>query len=194
MSDGAAEQLLAHGHAVLCDRMRAALRNAGAEDEGLEELVWRAAQQADAVQWRGVLASCAAEQLGIDVGEALRHPLVAAALRLTGALSPEGEERAGVALSARHLAGIAELERDEQIEIGLTASDLLLERTGGDAVGRIGWNELRDLQAAQRRRGLRRRTVLIVRTRDGEAVFETPQLSVRELRERVQAFLTQRPR
>jgi hypothetical protein len=52
-------------------------------------MVQRAADRADGLQWRRALASVATEELGIGLGEALGHPVVAKAQALVGAPSYE---------------------------------------------------------------------------------------------------------
>jgi hypothetical protein len=59
------------------------------DEEQLEQMVQRAADRADGLQWRRALASVATEQLGIGLGEALGHPAVARAQAIVGAPSYE---------------------------------------------------------------------------------------------------------
>jgi hypothetical protein len=51
----------------------------------LEQMVQRAADRADGLQWRRALASVATEELGIGLGEALGHPAVQRAQAMVGA-------------------------------------------------------------------------------------------------------------
>ncbi len=78
-------------------RLRPAFQEAAAahrdalslDDEQIEQMVQKAADRADGLQWRRALASVATEQLGIGLGEALGHPAVARAQAIVGAPSYE---------------------------------------------------------------------------------------------------------
>jgi hypothetical protein len=106
-----AERIAGRGRDALVARLRPAFREAASQhsdvldltDEQLEEMVQRAADRADGLQWRRALASIATDELGISLGEALGHPAVARAQELVGA--PSYEESLA-ALTAR----IGELE------------------------------------------------------------------------------------
>jgi hypothetical protein len=92
-----ARQIAEQGREALLARLRPAFREAAAahrdtltlDDEQLEQMVQRAADRADGLQWRRALASVATEQLGIGLGEALSHPAVARAQEIVGAPSYE---------------------------------------------------------------------------------------------------------
>jgi hypothetical protein len=92
-----AQQIAEQGRDALVERLRTTYRDAAAthadilaiDDERLEELVQRAADNADGMQWRRALATVAAEQLGLGVTEALTHPAVTRAQELVGAPSYE---------------------------------------------------------------------------------------------------------
>jgi hypothetical protein len=93
----AASRIAQRGRDALLARLRPAFHEAAAahadllelSDEQLEELVQRAADEADGLQWRRALAAVAAEELEISLGEALGHPAVARAHQLLGAPSYE---------------------------------------------------------------------------------------------------------
>jgi hypothetical protein len=92
-----ARRIAEQGRAALLARLRPAFEEAAAahrdalslDDEQLEQMVQRAADRADGLQWRRALASVATEQLGIGLGEALGHPAVARAQAIVGAPSYE---------------------------------------------------------------------------------------------------------
>jgi hypothetical protein len=92
-----ARRIAEHGREALLARMRPAFEEAAAahsdvltlDEEQLEQMVQRAADGADGLQWRRALASVATEQLGIGLGEALNHPAVARAQAIVGAPSYE---------------------------------------------------------------------------------------------------------
>jgi hypothetical protein len=85
------------GRDALVARLRPAFVDAAAthadvlelSPEQLEEMVQRAADRADGLQWRRALASVATEELGISLGEALTHPAVVRAQAIVGAPSYE---------------------------------------------------------------------------------------------------------
>jgi hypothetical protein len=92
-----AQEIAERGRDALLARLRPAFKEAAAEhgdalsfdDEQLEEMVQRAADNADGLQWRRALAGVATEQLGIGLGEALGHPAVERAQAIVGAPSYE---------------------------------------------------------------------------------------------------------
>ncbi len=92
-----ARRIAEQGREALLARLRPAFAEAAAahgdalalDDEQLEQMVQRAADRADGLQWRRALASVATEQLGIGLGEALSHPAVARAQTIVGAPSYE---------------------------------------------------------------------------------------------------------
>jgi len=92
-----ARQIAERGRDELVARLRPAFQEAARahadvleiEPEQLEQMVQRAADRADGLQWRRALASVASEQLGIGMGEALSHPAVARAQAIVGAPSYE---------------------------------------------------------------------------------------------------------
>jgi hypothetical protein len=95
--DETAQEIADQGRDALVGRLRPAFEQAvearrdtlTLDDEQLEEMVQRAADRADGLQWRRALASVASEKLGIGLGEALAHPAVVRAHELVGAPSYE---------------------------------------------------------------------------------------------------------
>lgn len=104
-----AQRIAERGRDALLARLRPAFQEAAREhadvlaldDEQLEQMVQRAADRADGLQWRRALAGVASEELEIGLGEALSHPAVVRAQSLVGApsyeeslaaLEPEGPE------------------------------------------------------------------------------------------------------
>jgi hypothetical protein len=95
--DDPAQRIAEKGREALVERLREAFEEAAAahadvlelDEERLEEMVARAADRADGLQWRRALATVAVDELGIGLGEALGHPAVAEAHRLVGAPSYE---------------------------------------------------------------------------------------------------------
>jgi hypothetical protein len=105
--DDVAQRIAERGRGALVERLRPAFREAAdahadlieLDSDQLEEMVQRAADRADGLQWRRALASVATEELGIGLGEALGHPAVARAQAIVGAPSYE-EALAGARGSA----------------------------------------------------------------------------------------------
>jgi hypothetical protein len=92
-----AQQIAEQGREALVERLRPAFKEAAAahsdvlplDDDQIEEMVQRAADRADGLQWRRALASVASQELGIGLGEALAHPAVARAQEIVRAPSYE---------------------------------------------------------------------------------------------------------
>lgn len=92
-----AARIAERGRETLLLRLRPAFKEAASahadvlslDDEQLEQMVQRAVDRADGLQWRRALATVATEELGIGLGEALGHPAVARAQELVGAPSYE---------------------------------------------------------------------------------------------------------
>ncbi len=97
-----AQRIAGRGRDALVERLRPAFRDAAAKhadvlelsDEQIEEMVQRAADRADGLQWRRALAGVATEELGIGLGEALSHPAVVRAQEIVGAPSYEESREA----------------------------------------------------------------------------------------------------
>jgi hypothetical protein len=95
--DQVAQRIADRGRGALLERLRPAFAEAAQahadllvlDDTQLEEMIQRAADRADGLQWRRALASVATEELGISLGEALGHPAVARAQAMVGAPSYE---------------------------------------------------------------------------------------------------------
>jgi hypothetical protein len=95
--DETAARIAERGRDALVQRLRPAFREAAAahadlldlSDEQIEEMVQRAADRADGLQWRRALAWVATEDLHLSLGEALGHPAVARAHELLGVPSYE---------------------------------------------------------------------------------------------------------
>ncbi len=108
-----AQRIAERGRDALVERLRPAFRDAAAKhadvlelrDEQIEEMVQRAADRADGLQWRRALAGVATEELGIGLGEALSHPAVARAQAIVGA--PSYEERREAVVAGRPEASAA---------------------------------------------------------------------------------------
>jgi hypothetical protein len=96
-TDQTAERIAERGRGALLERLRPAFKDAAdahsdliqLDSDQLEQMVQRAADRADGLQWRRALASVATEELGIGLGEALGHPAVERAQRIVGAPSYE---------------------------------------------------------------------------------------------------------
>ena len=96
-SDEDAQRIADRGRDALIERLRPAFHETARahadilklEDAQIEEMIQRAADRADGLQWRRALASIATEELGMSLGEALTAPVVARAQELAGAPSYE---------------------------------------------------------------------------------------------------------
>jgi hypothetical protein len=92
-----AEKIAAGGREALISRLRPAFEEAAAAHadvlklgpDQIENMIQRAADRADGLQWRRALAAVATDQLGISLGEALSHPAVVRAHELVEAPSYE---------------------------------------------------------------------------------------------------------
>jgi len=92
-----ARRIAERGREALLTRLRPAFTEAARahsdvlslDEDQLEQMVQRAADRADGLQWRRALADVATEELGISLGEALSHPAVARAQAIVGAPSYE---------------------------------------------------------------------------------------------------------
>jgi hypothetical protein len=108
----AAERIAERGREALVARLRPAFEEAAAAHadvleltpEQLEEMVQKAADRADGLQWRRALASVACEELRIPLSEALGHEAVVRAQELVGAPTYE-ESLAELAAAARAAEG-----------------------------------------------------------------------------------------
>lgn len=95
--------------------------------------------------------------------------------------------------TAIHVDGVIDLPGSKPIELRLSQDGLDIIRSGGAVFGRLGWSEIDELSVVpDRTRRMRRsgRTVLVLRTREGEATFEVPDYTPTELSERVGPLLT----
>jgi hypothetical protein len=88
-----AERIAQRGRGVVVQRLRSAFANQTAALGGgvdldparLEQMIQEAAGRAGEALWRRSLAEAAMEELGIDLSEALAHPVLADAQKLVGA-------------------------------------------------------------------------------------------------------------
>jgi hypothetical protein len=111
-----AQRIADRGRDALVERLRPAFREAAAAhgdlleltDEQIEQMVQRAADRADGLQWRRALAVVATEELGIGLGEALSHPAVERAHAIVGA--PAYDESLGPSIPAADHPAEAEAE------------------------------------------------------------------------------------
>ena len=229
-----AQRIAEQGREALLSRLRPAFEQAAAahtdvlqlDDERLDAMVQKAADNADGLQWRRALASVATEELGIGLGEALGHPAVARAQAIAGAPSyeeslaalgsdgptaatavepgepvepvepvesEESEESESetppgtVELTAVHLQGVPDLEEEHaELDLRFSPEGFDVARGHEEVVGRLGWDDIRELEVpASRSRRRRRRPHLIVRTTMGEATFEVRSASADELRDQI---------
>jgi hypothetical protein len=97
-----AKRIAERGRDELLSKLRPAFAEAASahadvlklDADQLEQMVQRAADRADGLQWRRALASVATEELGIGLGEALGHPAVQRAQAMVGAPSYEDSLKA----------------------------------------------------------------------------------------------------
>jgi hypothetical protein len=137
-----ARRIADQGREALLARLRPAFKEAAEahrdalplDDEQLEQMVQRAADRADGLQWRRALASVATEQLGIGLGEALGHPAVARAQAIVGAPSYEEALSALGAEppAARSAPPVDRVETSEEVEDEVD-EDAVLEADHKDA-------------------------------------------------------------
>jgi hypothetical protein len=140
--DETAQEIADQGRDALVGRLRPAFEQAvearrdtmTLDDEQLEEMVQRAADRADGLQWRRALASVASEKLGIGLGEALAHPAVVRAHELVGA--PSYEEALAAVTGGQAVPAAAVVEGEE----GEAESEPEVE-AGTDAEGRESESE-----------------------------------------------------
>jgi len=211
------------GRQEVIARVRAALEGQVAEaglapldEAALDRLADEAASGADGTLWRRALAGAAMDELGIGLGEAAGHPLVAEAQALVDAppyepappddAAPPPKEDAplrpapapaqrtpdALRLAAVHLGGIESLRAGERdLELRLSPAGLdVLKRSSGAAIGRLEWAEIQTVDLPRPRRGLRaRRQELHVATARGRASFELPELTDQQLHEHLEPML-----
>jgi hypothetical protein len=222
-SEKAAARIVLHGRQELQARLRAAiLRQAGSAAEPmtleaaeLDQLVNAAAARAGGILWRRCLAGAAITELGVDLADAISHPTVQRAHELAGAPPYEGagaehpitaatatESPAqaqpplqALRLAAVHVSGIESL-RDGETDLELRFSDAgldLLKASSGATIGRLLWSEIRDVDVASSRRGLRpgrRVQELHVRAQSGRATFQLPGMTSEQVNQHLQPVLT----
>lgn len=120
-SDEDAQRIADRGRDALLERLRPAFHETArqhadileVDDDQIEQMIQRAADRADGLQWRRALAAVATEQLGMSLGEALTAPVVARAQELAGAPSYE-EALAALGLEpVRGETGVGETEDGE---------------------------------------------------------------------------------
>jgi hypothetical protein len=223
----AAQRIVVQARQELSARLRAAIlrQAAGAaepmtlEAAQLDALVDAAAARAGAVLWRRCLAGAATTELGLDLGEAVSHPVVVRAHELAGAppyvrvdtepeLTPAAHgadaatpEAAGargpleaLRLPAVHVSGIESLRNGESdLELRFSDAGLdLLKASSGAAIGRLLWSEIHGAEVAGSRRGLRpgrRVQELHVRAQSGQAVFQLPGMTAEQVAEHLEPVL-----
>jgi hypothetical protein len=220
-SEQAAERIVLHGRQELQARLRAAiLRQAGSAAEPmtleaaqLDELVDAAVARAGGVLWRRCLAGAATTELGVELADAVTHPTVQRAHMLAGAPPYERVEAehpvatptedpaqpqpplGALRLSAVHVSGIESL-RDGETDLELRFSDAgldLLKASSGATIGRLPWSEIRDVEVASSRRGLRpgrRVPELHVRAQSGRATFQLPGMTPEQVSVHLEPVLT----
>jgi hypothetical protein len=144
--DDPAQRIAEKGREALVERLREAFEEAAAahadvlelDEQKLEDMVARAADRADGLQWRRALATVAVDELGIGLGEALGHPAVAEAHRLVGAPSYE-DGLAAVAEGRAPEPGTGtrydEAEHDAAEEADVTAGEAAGATAGGATAG-----------------------------------------------------------
>lgn len=223
--DQLAARIADRGREEVAARLRYAFEiEAGAAGEGvtlfpdeLDQLVAEAVPRAGGTLWRRSLAGAACSELGIELREAVAHPVVRRAGELAGA--PQYEPAAGmdepaveaespaedaskppaaadaVRLPAVHLGGIEALRAGEHdLELRLSGAGLdVLKRSSGAPIGRLEWSEIREVDLPPaRRRGLRRARraqELHVVTHRGRASFELPGVTEQELKQHLEPML-----
>jgi hypothetical protein len=220
-------EIAERGRDALVGRLRGAFHEAASthaaaltlEDGQIEEMVQRAADRADGLQWRRALASVASEELGIGLGEALGHPAVVRAHAIVGAPSYEDElaelgplpdlpepsvavengdrHEIHIRVTGIHLGGIAGLSSPEPgVELWFSDDGLDIIRATKEPFGRLSWAELRALEVPDvRSRFARRRrpeAFLVVRGQEGDASFEIPGVTPQALREQLAPVLEAR--
>jgi hypothetical protein len=221
----AAERVVTRGRQELHARLRAAiLRQAGSapkpvtlEAGQLDRLVDDAAARAGGLLWRRCLAGAASAELGIELADAVSHPIVERAHALAGvppyeappveallAADPADPETTAAApahpplqalrLSAVHVSGIESLRNGESdLELRFSDAGLdLIKASSGAAIGRLLWSEIHDVEVARSRRGMRpgrRAQELHVRAQSGRAVFQLPGMTEQQISEHLEPVL-----
>jgi len=146
--DKTAQRIAKKGRGALVERLRPAFEEAAAahadvlelDADKLEEMVQRAADRADGLQWRRALAAVATEELGITLGEALAHPAVAQAQTIVGA--PSYEESLAAIVEARPPAPEAS-DAVAGSESGRDADGDAAGEAAGASEDRDGWQGVR---------------------------------------------------
>jgi hypothetical protein len=103
------------------------------------------------------------------------------------------EEHIEVSFAAVHLGGVANLPTKRAgLSVRLSADGLDILHGPREIIGRLIWDEIETLEVPNlriRRRQKQVRARLVVRTPHGDASFEVPDVTVEELRDRVEPLL-----
>ena len=98
-------------------------------------------------------------------------------------------------VTAYHLGGVANLPSGRNsLDLRLSEYGLDILEPAGEIIGRLHWNEIDKLEVSAARSRLRRQarggSKILVRTKQGDASFEIPELTSEQLQERVTPLLT----
>lgn len=98
-------------------------------------------------------------------------------------------------VTAYHLGGVANLPSGRNgLDLRLSEYGLDILEPAGEIIGRLHWNEIDKLEVSATRSRLRRQprggSRILVRTKQGDATFEIPELSSEQLQERVTPLVT----
>jgi hypothetical protein len=103
------------------------------------------------------------------------------------------EAEAEVTIAAIHLGGVANLPtKREGLSVRLSADGLDIMQSPRDIIGRLVWDEIEALEVPHlraRRRSKQPRARLVVRTPNGDASFEVPDVAADDLRDRVEPLM-----
>jgi hypothetical protein len=127
-----ARRIAQRGRQALLTRLRPAFEEALAahadvlqlDEQQLKQMINRAADRADGLQWRRALATVASEELGIGLGDALAHPAVARAQAILGVPSyEESLAKLGAVAQAEEQPGEDEQAGDDAQKNGEAAAE-----------------------------------------------------------------------
>jgi hypothetical protein len=144
----------------------------------------------------GVAAALAAVSVPRSVADVVEPDPPAAGDQPPAGHAPQAvpqDDNIEVSFAAVHLGGVAGLPtKREGLSVRLSADGLDIMEGPREIIGRLVWDEIEALEVPNLRMRRRQKTMharMVVRTQHGDASFEVPDISVDELRDRVEPLM-----
>lgn len=169
------------------------------DDELLDRIADEEADRADGALLRIAIAQATADELGIEVGDAVDHPVAARAYaRIRADAEPQRMQvphAPALLFDAIHVFGIETLQPgDHDLELRLADAGIDVRKpSSGQTIGRLPWDEVEAVTVRRPRRSLpgrRRNAQLVAGTERGEVTFELPGLSDEEITEHLEPLIS----